>query len=242
LSRLAVVTGAANGIGRAIAERMVAEGTYVVGVDLDAAPGAAYEVLRQDLSDLGALPGLIAAVESTYGDIDILVNVAGIYLKVRAESFDQVSWDRVLAVNLAAPVILASLVCRGMAARRWGRIVNLTSIHGEFGEVGGLAYDSAKAALNQATRTLAIELGDRGVLVNAVAPGFIDTRMAMVDGVLESSTEAFRRVYVEGGRIPLRRAGTASEVAGIVNWLCSADNTYVTGQVIRVDGGLTNTF
>jgi NAD(P)-dependent dehydrogenase (short-subunit alcohol dehydrogenase family) len=129
-----------------------------------------------------------------------------------------------------------------MAKRGYGRIVNVTSINGAFGERGGLAYDAAKAGLDQATRTLAIEYGGRGVLCNAVAPGFVETRMSLVDGVLETETEEFAQVYVEGGRLPLGRAAQPEEIGGLVAWLCSSDNTYVTAQVIRIDGGLTATF
>ena len=129
-----------------------------------------------------------------------------------------------------------------MAARGSGRIVNITSVHATVGEAGTLAYDSAKAGLEAATRTLAIELGPRGVLVNSVAPGFVRTRMSVVDGVNELDSAWFRDIYQGHGKLPLRRAAEPDEIASAVSYLVSAGNTYVTGQRMVVDGGLTVTF
>jgi NAD(P)-dependent dehydrogenase (short-subunit alcohol dehydrogenase family) len=129
-----------------------------------------------------------------------------------------------------------------MAERGYGRIVNITSIHGEFGEETALSYDIAKSGLNQATRTLAIELGPKGVLVNAVAPGFVATRMSIVDGRNELDSDWFRDIYIDAGKLPLRRYAEPGEIAWPVAWLASEQNTYITGQVVTVDGGLTVTF
>jgi NAD(P)-dependent dehydrogenase (short-subunit alcohol dehydrogenase family) len=149
----------------------------------------------------------------------------------------------VLAVNLDAPVFLARTAARGMIGRGYGRIVNITSIHGEVGEETALSYDIAKAGLNQATRTLAIELGPHGVLVNAIAPGFVATRMSLrQDGRSELESDWFQDVYVKYGKLPLRRAAEPAEIASHVAWLASEQNTYLTGQVVTVDGGLTVTF
>ena len=114
--------------------------------------------------------------------------------------------------------------------------------HGLRGEENSLSYDISKAGLEGGTRTLAIELGPRGVLVNALAPGFVNTRMSIVDGRNELESEWFRTVYVENRKLPLRRAAEPSEIAAHAAWLCSEENTYVTGQSLRVDGGLTVTF
>ncbi len=238
-----VVTGAAKGIGRAIAQRLFEDGRRVVGVDVLEPPAPlAYPLLSFDLSATSRIAGLVDGIESEHGPVDALVNVAGIYERIDPADFSLDDYRRVLAVNLDAPILLAVAAGGRMAQRGFGRIVNVTSIHGEFAERGGLAYDVAKGGLNQATRTLALEYGDRGVLVNAVAPGFIETDMAMVNGVLETTTDDFRRIYVEGGKIPLARSGQPHEISGLVAWLCSADNSYVTGQVIRIDGGLSVTF
>lgn len=240
---VAVVTGAANGIGRAIAERLSRDGWSVVGVDRVAIDGSVdFAPLTFDLAETDAIAPMVADLESEFGPIEALVNVAGIYERIDPSAFSLEAYRRVLAVDLDAPIALAVAAGSRMAERGDGRIVNVTSIHGEFGERGGLAYDVAKGGLNQATRTLALEFAGSGVLCNAVAPGFIETAMAMVDGVLETTTDEFRRVYVEGGKLPLGRAGQADEVASLVAWLCSRDNTYLTGQVIRVDGGLSATF
>ena len=147
-----------------------------------------------------------------------------------------------LDVNLHAPVFLASRAARGMSERGYGRIVNITSIHGRFGEETALAYDVAKGGLEQATRTLAIELSRHGVLVNAVAPGFVATRMSIVDGKDELESEWFADVYVKYGKLPLRRYAMPEEIAEHVAWLACERNTYVTGQVLTVDGGVTVTF
>jgi NAD(P)-dependent dehydrogenase (short-subunit alcohol dehydrogenase family) len=129
-----------------------------------------------------------------------------------------------------------------MVERGYGRIVNVTSIHGRFGEELALAYDVSKGGLTMATRTLAIELSRHGVLVNAVAPGFVATRMSVVDGRNELESDWFRDVYVTHRKLPLRRAAEPAEVAAHVAWLASEQNSYVTGHILAVDGGLSVTF
>ena len=129
-----------------------------------------------------------------------------------------------------------------VAAADSGRIVNVTSVHASNGELASLAYDTAKAGLEAATRSLAIELGPAGVLVNSVAPGFTRTRMSVVDGVDELESEWFRQIYLDHGRLPLRRAAEPAEIAATVSHLVSPGNTYLTGQRIVVDGGLLVTF
>ncbi len=238
---LVVVTGAANGIGRAVAERFVADGRPTVGVDR-VSEDLPFPIEMVDLANVGALEALIENLEATHGPIAALVNVAGIYERIDPTSFSLEAYRRVLAVDLDAPIILSAAAATKMAQRGFGRIVNVTSIHGEFGERGGLAYDVAKGGLNQATRTLALEFAHRGVLCNAVAPGFVDTAMGLVDGVLESTTAEFRRTYVEGGRLPLGRSARPGDISSLVAWLASSENTYVTGQIVRIDGGLSVTF
>jgi 3-oxoacyl-[acyl-carrier protein] reductase len=155
---------------------------------------------------------------------------------------DPQDWRDILAVNLTAPVLLATAVARGMAERDYGRIVNITSIHGRFAAEAALAYAAAKGGLEQATRNLAVDLAPHGILVNAIAPGFISTRLSVSDGVHERDTPWFRRVYLDHGKLPLRRHADPSEVATSVAWLASDQNTYITGQVLGVDGGLSITF
>jgi NAD(P)-dependent dehydrogenase (short-subunit alcohol dehydrogenase family) len=242
--RTALVTGGANGIGGAIVRRFVDEGATVALVDREEAADAPDGVaaFRFDLAETDRLEELVADVEAAVGPLDVLVNNAGIFEPARAVELRLDSYRRVLAVNLGAPVFLARTAARGMVERGYGRIVNITSIHGEVGEELALSYDIAKSGLNQATRTLAIELGPQGVLVNAIAPGFVATRMAIVDGRNELESEWFRDVYVTYGKLPLRRPAEPSEIAAHVAWLASEENTYLTGQVVTVDGGLTVTF
>jgi NAD(P)-dependent dehydrogenase (short-subunit alcohol dehydrogenase family) len=235
--RHAIVTGAANGIGRAVAERFRAEGAVVSGVDRE--EGAEFQF---DLADTEGLPALVDRVEAENGPVEVLVSVAGVFEPARALEMTLDSYRRVLAVNLDAPIVLAQRCGRGMAERGYGRILSVTSIHGEFGEELSLSYDASKAGLNGATRTLAIELGPQGVLVNALAPGFVRTRMSVVEGQDELESDWFKTVYLENRKLPLRRAAEPPEIAAHAAWLCSEENTYLTGQVVRVDGGVTVTF
>ena len=242
--RRALVTGGANGIGRAIVERFVAEGAAVATVDVEQVDDVGPNVLtfRRDLAETDDLDALVDEVEQTLGPLDVLVNNAGIFEPAPALELSVASYRRVLAVNLDAPIFLAARVARGMTERGYGRIVNITSIHGRFAEEQALSYDVAKGGLEQATRTLAIELSRHGVLVNAVAPGFVATRMSVVDGVNELDSEWFHDVYVRYGKLPIRRYAQPSEIAAQVAWLASAENSYVTGHVLTVDGGVTVTF
>jgi NAD(P)-dependent dehydrogenase (short-subunit alcohol dehydrogenase family) len=235
--RHALVTGAANGIGRAVAERFRAEGAVVSGVDRE--EGAEFQF---DLAQTESLSALVDRIETENGPVEVLVSVAGVYEPARAVEMTLDSYRRVLAVNLDAPIMLAQRCGRGMAERGYGRILSVTSIHGEFGEELSLSYDASKAGLNGATRTLAIELGPQGVLVNALAPGFVRTRMSVVEGKDELESEWFKTVYLENRKLPLRRAAEPPEIAAHAAWLCSEENTYLTGQVVRVDGGVTTTF
>jgi NAD(P)-dependent dehydrogenase (short-subunit alcohol dehydrogenase family) len=243
-NRRALVTGGANGIGRAIVERFVAEGAAVATVDVESADGLGANVLaiQSDLAKTDDLDALVDEVEEKLGPLDVLVNNAGVYEPAQAVELGIASYRRVLAVNLDAPIFLATRAARGMIERGYGRIVNITSIHGRFGEELALSYDAAKGGLEQATRTLAIELSRHGVLVNAVAPGFVSTRMSVVDGVNELDSEWFNDIYVRYGKLPMRRYAQPSEIAAQVAWLASSENSYVTGQVLTVDGGVTVTF
>ncbi len=242
--RAALVTGGANGIGRAIVERFLAEDARVAIVDRErtAAFHGDAASFQFDLAETERLDELLGTVEAEVGPLDVLVNDAGIFEPASAVDLELASYRRILAVNLDAPVFLARAAARGMSGRGYGRIVNVTSIHGEVGEENSLSYDIAKAGLNQATRTLAIELGRHGVLVNAVAPGFVATRMSVVDGENELESDWFRDVYLKYGKLPLRRPAEPADIASPVAWLASEDNTYLTGQVVTVDGGLTVTF
>ena len=243
-NRTALVTGGTHGIGRAVVKRFWAEGARVVTVAREATEELPPEVtfLAHDLADFAGIPELVRRVEREFGPLDILVNNAGTWQETPSLSLDPGIWQAMLALNLSAPVLLAIHVARGMAGRGYGWIVNVTSVHGHLAAESALAYAAAKAGLEQATRNLAVDLAPHGILVNAVAPGFVSTRLSVSEGVHERDTEWFQTVYVQHGKLPLRRHAEPDEVATSVVWLASEQNTYITGQVLGVDGGLSVTF
>lgn len=240
----AVVTGGAHGIGAAIVRRLAQLGMSVVVLDLDSPEDSAAVrgSITVDLAAAEAVVDAAAQASNLIGGIDVLVNCAGVNLPGGTAELDEERYHRTLAVNLHAPVILMRECARLMRPRGYGRIVNVTSVHGRLSERRSLAYDVSKAGLEAATRSASLDLADSGVLVNAVAPGFVATRMSIVDGIDELDSDPFRTAYVEQGRLPLRRAARADEIAEVVAWLAGPANTYVTGQVITVDGGLSATF
>jgi NAD(P)-dependent dehydrogenase (short-subunit alcohol dehydrogenase family) len=238
-----LVTGAANGIGLATATRLAEAGARVCAVDREEAPAPPEgDALVVDLAELDGLAEVVAEAERRVGPLDALVNVAGLWAPQAVLELSQQGLRETLAVNLEAPILLAAAAGRGMADRGYGRIVNVTSVHARVSAIEGVAYDTSKAGLEGATRTLGVELAPHGVLVNAVAPGFVATRMGSTGGRDVLETEPFRRTYVEEGRLPLRRSSTPAEIADCILFLASPGNTYVTGQTLTVDGGLTSTF
>jgi NAD(P)-dependent dehydrogenase (short-subunit alcohol dehydrogenase family) len=238
--RRAVVTGAAGGIGGAVATEFLAEGATVLGIDL--VEGGPAPVLVADLAHAASVETIVAEANARLGGVDLLVSCAGISQPESVVELTRTAYDRTLQVNLHAPVFLMSRFGAEMAARGYGRIVNITSIHGRLSEPLSLAYDVSKGGLEAATRTVAIELAESGVMVNAIAPGFVDTAMSIVDGENELDSEWFTSIYVGHGRLPIRRAAQPIEIAKQVAFLCSESNTYTTGQTITVDGGLSARF
>jgi NAD(P)-dependent dehydrogenase (short-subunit alcohol dehydrogenase family) len=238
-----LVTGAANGIGLATATRLAEAGARVCAVDREEAPAPPEgDALVVDLAELDGLAEVVAEAERRVGPLDALVNVAGFWAPQAVLELSQQGLRDTLAVNLEAPILLAAAAGRGMADRGYGRIVNVTSVHARVSAIEGVAYDTSKAGLEGATRTLGVELAPHGVLVNAVAPGFVATRMGSTGGRDVLETEPFRRTYVEEGRLPLRRSSTPAEIADCILWLVGPGNTYVTAQTVTIDGGLTSTF
>ena len=235
--RRALVTGSTRGIGRAIADTLAACGAQVAVVGRDAAKAA--EVAAQvpnakgfgaDVSVPAEVERMVGEVEAAFGGIDILVNNAGITrdnLMLRIKDED---WDAVINANLRSAFVAIRAASRGMMKRRFGRIVNITSVVGLMGNKGQTNYAASKAGLIGLTKSVARELGSRNILCNAVAPGFISTDMT------EAMTPEARETLTRD--IPLERLGQAADVAGAVAWLASDLAGYVTGQVIVVDGGL----
>jgi 3-oxoacyl-[acyl-carrier protein] reductase len=197
-------------------------------------PAAAW--VSHDLVDLDGLETAVGRVAAELGPIDVLVNCAGIGGGAGVLELDRSEWRRVLTIDLDAPVFLMQILARGMVERGYGRIVNVTSVHARLGAVGTVAYDVAKAGLENATRSFGIELAPRGVAVNAVAPGFVRTRLA------DFNAEWFHDGYVRTGRPPWGRVAEPEEIAAHVTWLASEQASYTSGSVLTVDGGLTATF
>lgn len=239
---VAMVTGAANGLGHAIAARLRDDGFRVAGADIEPVTDREIAAYHLDVADLDAHEAILDRIEQELGPLWALVNVAGISVPEPIDRLTVAAYRQQLAVMLDGPVWLARGAGLRMASRGTGRIVSITSIHSTNSEVGSLAYDCAKAGLDAATRALAIELAPGGVLVNSLAPGFVRTRMSIVDGVDELKSDWFRDIYVSRGKLPLRRAAEPAEIAATVSHLVSAENTYLTGQRVVVDGGLTVTF
>jgi 3-oxoacyl-[acyl-carrier protein] reductase len=248
--RKAVITGSSSGIGRATALRFAADG-YDVCINarretrlrelISRFPSGNHLVCPGDYSD----PAVVASIERTlrerWARVDVLVNCAGLFRAADALDSPLEEWREPFDIMLEGAVRMTRMVVPLMSSG--GRIVHITSIHGERAEAKSSAYAMAKAAINQFCRGLAVELAPRGILVNAIAPGFINTEMSVrADGVNELETEWFRVNYVAGHHLPLRRPGQPEEIAGVAAFLAGPDASYLTGQVITVDGGLTITF
>ena len=234
----ALVTGSTRGIGRAIAEAFAESGARVavVGRDQQRADEAAAAIgngargFAADVSDTVAVTKLIDDVEKAFGSIDILVNNAGITHDNIVMRLKDEDWDAVLDANLRGAFASIRAASRGMMKRRRGRIINIASIVGLIGNKGQANYAASKAGLIALTKTVAKELGSRNILINAVAPGFIETEMTA------SMTPEAREAL--GKQIALERLGTAQDVAAIVAFLASDLASYITGQVFVVDGGM----
>jgi 3-oxoacyl-[acyl-carrier protein] reductase len=236
--RVALVTGASGGIGRAIAHALHGQGARVVlsGTRADALEalkdelGTRAHAIACDLHDNAAVDALPKAAESEAGRIDILVNNAGITRDNLFLRMKDSEWDEVIAVDLTAAFRLSRAVLRGMMKNRWGRIVSITSVVGSTGNAGQGNYAAAKAGLEGMTRSLAAEVASRNITANCIAPGFIAT--AMTD-ILDDGQKAAILA-----RIPAGRMGEASDVAAAVVYLASEQGAYVTGQTLHVNGGM----
>ncbi len=233
-----MVTGGAAGIGRVTAENFAREGARVAICDVNPdtgkealktlGPEASFEKI--DVSSSAAVSGWVKSVHDKYGQIDVLVNNAGITRDGLIMRMKEEDWDAVLNVNLKSAFNCIKAVSTIMVKQRSGRIINLASVVGVMGNPGQANYVASKAGMIGLTKTVAKELGSRGITVNAVAPGFIETDMTAV--LPEKAKEAML------GMIPLQRAGTPQDVANAITFLASDSAAYITGQVIHVTGGM----
>jgi 3-oxoacyl-[acyl-carrier protein] reductase len=239
--KVAVVTGAARGIGRAIAEELAKSGADLALCDLKAewleetaeavkAIGRKVECFSVDVSDSSAVNGAVASIIEKCGKIDVVVNNAGITKDTFLVRMSDEDWDSVLSVNLRGTFLFTRAVSKPMMKARTGAIVNIASIIGLIGNAGQCNYAASKAGVIALTKSTAKELAGRGIRINAVAPGFIETKMTEVlpDDVRQKMME----------NIPMKRFGSPEDVAKVVVFLASEAASYMTGQVLTISGGM----
>ena len=240
--RVALVTGASRGIGRAIALGLGQAGAYVVvnyrgnqefaqeSLAAIIAQGGRGELSRFDIAAEGQVDEAVKKIIDDHQKIDILVNNAGVTSDTLLLRVKPADWDQVIGTNLKGTVLCTKIVSRQMIGQRYGRIINLSSVVGQMGNAGQSLYAASKAGIIGFTKSVAREVASRGITVNAVAPGFIETDMT--DKLPEKLREEFLK------RIPLGRFGTCAEVAEMIVFLAGAGAGYITGQVFNVNGGL----
>ena len=240
-NRVALVTGASRGIGAAIARRLASEGATVIAAARTAdalervveeirGAGGAASAAALDLSDPASIEAAARSAIAAHGEVHVLVNNAGVTEDNLILRMSRDAWDKVLATNLTGVFLLTQAIVKSMVRKRYGRIVNVTSVVGLMGNAGQANYAASKAGLIGLTKSVARELASRNVTCNAVAPGFIAT--AMTDKMTDDAKAKL------SGEIPLERLGTPEDVAAAVAYLASEEASYVTGTVLNVSGGL----
>jgi 3-oxoacyl-[acyl-carrier protein] reductase len=241
--QIALVTGGSRGIGRGIAQAFAAEGARVAIVyrgSREAAETLTQEIaqaggkavaFQADVADAAAVKSCVEQVEKELGPVDVLVNSAGIIHDDLFVRLEPDAWNKVLQTNLGGTFNFCHAIAYAMMRRRSGRIINISSVAAEHVNLGQTNYAASKGAINSFTRALAVELASRGVTVNAIAPGFIETDMSAA--VRNKAGDLIKKF------IPMRRIGTPQDIARVAVFLASADSAYITGQVLTVDGGLS---
>tara|TARA_B100001123_G_scaffold440711_1_gene580339 strand:- start:286 stop:1071 length:786 start_codon:yes stop_codon:yes gene_type:complete len=254
LNKKAIITGGSRGIGAGIVKRLYDEGVEIIIADLR--KELAEELIKKvdndkgnisffqvDVSNEKEIIELFNFTKKKWGKLDILVNNAGIedgYL-LKDQTYEK--FKKTININMDASFLTSKNALSLFEKAGGGRIIMITSIQGIRGYKGSIAYNTAKGGLINMTRVLAVELAEKNILVNSVAPGFIDTPMAiMKDGVFEGDTDWFQDVYMKYEKLPIGRYGQPDDIAGAVYFFCSEDSKYVTGQTLLVDGGLSSTF
>lgn len=238
-SKTALITGATGGIGREIAKKLHAQGATLALTDMNLDTLKSFQqelgervfVYSANLTDSDSLKALVTQAEKDMGKIDILVNNAGITQDGLCMRMTDEQWQKVLDINLTAGFKLSRSVIPGMMKRRYGRIVNMASIVGVFGNAGQANYAASKGGLIAMTKCMAQELAARGITLNCVAPGFIKT--PMTDVLPEEAKEALAK------KIPMGRLGLAEDIANTVAFLASEEASYITGQTLHVNGGMS---
>ena len=237
--RIALVTGASRGIGQAIAKRLANEGYLVIGTATSEKGAAAVNDYLQELGGAGRVLNvqdteqinqLFDSIEKEFGNVQVLVNNAGITQDGLLMRIDDNAWERVLDVNLTSVFRTSKRAIKGMMKARQGRIINITSVVAAMGNAGQTNYTASKAGIEGFTRSLAREIGSRQITVNCVAPGFIDTDMTkdLDEALIQSMLNA----------VPLARLGKPEDIAAAVNFLASEEAGYITGTVLDVNGGM----
>jgi 3-oxoacyl-[acyl-carrier protein] reductase len=239
--RIALVTGAAQGIGRAVSLELARAGATLAVADINEeklaqveaeiqALGGTAAAFRLDVSNQESIEAGAKTILERFGKVEILVNNAGITRDELMMKMKRADWDLVLAINLTGPFLLTQALLRPMIKNRWGRIINMASVVGRAGQAGQVNYAASKAGLIGLTKSLAREVASRGITVNAVAPGYIETPMT---AVLDEKVSAAMLA-----NIPLGRRGTDQDIAQVVKFLASDAASYITGHVLDVNGGM----
>ena len=254
LNKKVIVTGGSRGIGAGIVKRLFSEGAEIIIADIreELAKNIINEIdkglgkiifKKINLSEEKEIINLFEFTKKRWGKLDILINNAGIEddFLLKDQSYEK--YRETMKINLDAPFLCSKYALPLLENSKGGRIIMISSIQGIRGYKGNISYNTAKGGMINMTRVLAVELAEKNILVNSVAPGFINTPLSiMKDGRLEWDTDWFKDVYLKYEKLPMGRYGTPEDIAGAVYFFCSEDSKYVTGQTLLVDGGVSSTF